>query len=223
MELDHENHFLARGYTQRVPPEYFVDIDDSGIIWQPDVYPVALKAAYDHGCDVVIDLGCGRAGKLLELHESDLDMGIVGVDFGTNIDWCRANLSVGTWLEADLEHTVTLPLSAELIGRAVVVCSDVLEHLIDPRPTMQLICWLLDQGAACAVLSTPARDKRVGAQHLGPPFNPSHVREWTRDEFQAFLQSFPISIQQFELTRSDDAGGGQTTQLVVLGPGPEPT
>jgi hypothetical protein len=100
----------------------------------------------------------------------------------------------------------------------VVVCSDVLEHLVDPRPAMRLICWLFDHGAACAVLSTPARDKRAGAEHLGPPFNPSHVREWTQDEFRAFVESFPVAIARFELTRSDDGGGGLTTQFVVLTP-----
>jgi hypothetical protein len=75
---------------------------------------------------------------------------------------------------------------------------------------------LLDKGAACAVLSTPARDKRAGAEHLGPPFNPSHVREWTQTEFRAFVASFPVWIDRAELTRSDDGGGGLTTQLVVV-------
>jgi hypothetical protein len=107
-------------------------------------------------------------------------------------------------------------LAPELIARSVVVCSDVLEHLIDPRPAMRLICWLLDQGAVGAVLSTPARDQRAGAEHLGPPFNSSHVREWTQCEFRAFVASFPVEIDQFELTRSDDGGGGLTTQLVVV-------
>lgn len=163
------------------------------------------------------DVICGRAGKLAGLREQDPDLDIIGVDFGRNIDWCRENLAVGTWLDADLE-AATLPLDTEVIARSVVVCSDVLEHLVDPRPAMRLICWLLDQGAACAVLSTPARDKRAGADHLGPPFNPSHVREWTQTEFRAFVTTFPVTIERFELTRSDDGGGGGglTTQLVVL-------
>jgi 2-polyprenyl-3-methyl-5-hydroxy-6-metoxy-1,4-benzoquinol methylase len=185
MEFGSDLHFLTRGYTQRVPPEYFKDTDDSGITWQPDVYPETLVLASEHNRTAIIDLGCGRAGKLMTLREQNPDLDIIGVDFGPNIDWCREHLPAGRWLDANLESTTTLPLDPGLVARSVVVCSDVLEHLVDPRPVMWLICWLLDHGAACAVLSTPARDKRGGAKHLGPPFNPSHVREWTQMEFRA--------------------------------------
>lgn len=216
MDFDPDLHFLTRGYTQRVPPEYFADTDDSGITWQPDVYPEALALARKHDRTVIIDLGCGRAGKLVTLREQDPDLDIIGIDFGPHFDWCRKHLRGGRWLDADLESARTLTLTPEVIARSVVVCSDVLEHLIDPRPAMRLMRWLLDHGAACAVLSTPARDKRAGADHLGPPFNPSHVREWTQWEFRAFVTSFPVVIERFELTRSNDGGGGLTTQLVVV-------
>lgn len=218
MDFDPDLHFLTRGYLQRVSPEYFTDIDDSGVIWQPDVYTETLALARKHDSTMIIDLGCGRAGKLVALCEQNPDIEIIGVDTGPNIDWCREHLPIGRWLDADLETAATLPLDPGVIAGSVAVCSDVLEHLIDPRSAMRLICWLLDHGAACAVLSTPARDKRAGAEHLGPPFNPSHVREWTQDEFQAFVGSFPVAIERFELTRSDDGGGGLTTQLVVTRP-----
>jgi hypothetical protein len=39
MDFDPVLFFLMRGYTQRVPPEYFADTDDFGIVWQADVYP----------------------------------------------------------------------------------------------------------------------------------------------------------------------------------------
>lgn len=213
---DAGTYFLADGYTQRVPPEYFVDIDASGITWQPDIYPEALALSREHNRTVIIDLGCGRAQKLIALHEQNPDLDIVGVDFGPNIDWCCEHLSGIQWLDADLESVTTLPLETEVIAQSVVVCSDVLEHLMDPRQTMWLICWLLSQGAACAVLSTPARNKLYGTGHLGPPFNPSHVREWTQEEFYAFVTNFPVAIKRFELTRSNDRGGGLTTQLVVV-------
>jgi 2-polyprenyl-3-methyl-5-hydroxy-6-metoxy-1,4-benzoquinol methylase len=189
MDLDPDLFFLTRGYTQRVPPEYFADTDDSGVTWQPDVYPETLALARERDRALIIDLGCGRAGKLVALREQNPDLDIIGVDFGPNVDWCREHLPVGRWLDADLESVTTLPLAPEVLTRSVVVCSDVLEHLIDPRPAMRLICWLLDHGAACAVLSTPARDKRAGTGHPGPPANPSHVREWAQGEFRAFVAS----------------------------------
>jgi hypothetical protein len=36
------------------------------------------------------------------------------------------------------------------------------------------------------------------------------------EEFFEFVASFPVSVERFELTRSDDSGGGLTTQLAVL-------
>jgi hypothetical protein len=216
MGFDPALFFLTRGYTQRVPPGYFADTNDSRVTWQPDVYPetLALALKYDH--TVIIDLGCGRASKLVAMREQNPDLDVIGVDFGSNIHWWHEHLPVVRWLGANLESVATLPLAPEVLARSVVVCSDVLEHLIDPRPAMRLICWLLDHGAACAALSTPARDKRAGAGHLGPPFNPSHVREWIQSEFRAFVASLPVAIERFELTRSDDGGGGLTTQLAVV-------
>lgn len=215
-ELDADLHYLARGYVERVPPEYFVDEDDTGIVWQPDVYPETLKLARASGQGVIIDLGCGRAGKLVELRRSYPNIETIGVDFGANISWCRNHFPDWRWLDVDLETATELPLDETTVARSVVVCSDVLEHLVNPRPAMLLICSLLASGAACAVLSTPARDRRAGTEHLGPPSNPSHAREWTRIEFSAFVESFPVVVDRFELTRSDDGGGGLTTQLVVL-------
>lgn len=216
MTLSPDLHYLAEGYEQRIPPEYFSDDVDDGITWQPDVYPEALALAQRHGQDVVIDLGCGRAEKLVSLLSVAPEIEVVGADFGPNIEWCARTHPQGMWIEIDLERIAGLPLAAETVARSVVVCSDVLEHLVDPRPTMRLIVDLLDQGAACAVLSTPARDLRVGADYIGKPRNRAHVREWTQDEFQAFVGSFPIAIARAELTRSDDGGGGLTTQIVVL-------
>lgn len=218
MTLDPDLHYLTCGYAQRTEPEYFVDDDSSGITWQPDVYPETLALARAHDRNVIIDLGCGRARKLVTLHEQHSDLELIGIDFGPNIEWCRRYLRVGQWLEVDLETATSMPLEPRVIARSVVVCSDVLEHLIDPRPTIRLICWLLGRGAARAVLSTPARNKRAGARHLGPPLNSSHVREWTQGELRMFLASFPVEIERFELTRSDDSDGGLTTQLVVLKP-----
>lgn len=216
MTLDPDRHYLRQGYIERAEPDYFVDQATPGVVWQPDVYPEAHAAATVRGRDVIIDLGCGRAGKLMALHEQHPGIELVGVDIGPNIDWCLRHLGSGRWLKADLEVATTLPLAPEVIARSVVVCSDVLEHLTDPRPAMRLICWLLGHGAGCAVISTPARDKRAGTDHPGPPFNPSHVREWTQREFTAFVTSFPVRVERSDLTRSDDSSGGLTTQLVVL-------
>ena len=89
MEFDADLYFLTRGYAQLVPPAYFADTDNSGITRQPDVYPEILVLVRKHDRTVVIDSGCGRAGKLVALCEQNPDLDIIGVENGPNIDWCQ--------------------------------------------------------------------------------------------------------------------------------------
>lgn len=212
-----ESYFIRSGYRSRNQVEYFLDETDDPITWQPDVYPYAAARAKELGRDVLIDIGCGRAGKLASLAREHPAWTFVGVDFGDNLSWCRDNHSFGQWVEADLESTAGLPITPSLVRRSLVVCSDVVEHLVDPNPVLSLIRDLLNDGSAEAVLSTPARECRSGYDAPGPPRNPSHVREWASDEFQALLRASGFDIHYADLTRSDDFSNGLSTQLLLVG------
>jgi hypothetical protein len=212
---------LPVGYQQRQQPEYFADDADDGITWQPDVYPHAADLARHLGRDAIIDVGCGRAAKLATLHQHEPTWHYIGVDVGPNIQWCQTHHPFGTWLEADLEACTVLPIPADQLCRAVIVCSDVLEHLVRPDIAMRLMWTLATIGNdAPVVLSTPAREHRAGADYLGQPRNPAHVREWTSAEFTAFVAASGFGIRDAHLTRSDDHSGGLTTQLVTAFPVP---
>jgi 2-polyprenyl-3-methyl-5-hydroxy-6-metoxy-1,4-benzoquinol methylase len=219
--LDPNHYFLPYGYEQRRAPEYFFDDEQDGTVWQPDVYPIAAQVALASGCEVIVDLGCGRGGKLVALQATYPRWNFIGVDIGPNIAWCQENLSFGQWIEADLETCHALPLSSQVLRRAVMVCSDVLEHLVCPEVATDLMASLLQRGVQAAVLSTPARELRAGAADAGPPRNTAHVREWASREFRAFVRARGLEIAEFSLTRSDDAGGGRTTQLVLIKGSPE--
>jgi len=67
MTFDSNRNHLPYGYVERLEPEYFIDEDSSGIVWQPNVYPATLSLAKTHDRDTIIDLGCGRASKLSRL------------------------------------------------------------------------------------------------------------------------------------------------------------
>lgn len=216
---DAASYFIRSGYLSRDTVEYFADETDDATVWQPDVYPYAAARVEELGRDVLIDIGCGRAGKLATLAASRPEWTYVGVDFGENLRWCRENHSFGRWVEADLESTRVLPIAPALIRLSVVVCSDVVEHLLNPGPALALILRLLAEGSAAAVLSTPAREFRSGYDAPGPPRNPSHVREWASDEFQALLRAVGFEIHYAGLTRSDDVSHGLSTQLVLVGLG----
>lgn len=212
-----ESFFIRSGYRSRDRVEYFLDETDDTVTWQPDVYPYAAAQAKELDRDVVIDIGCGRAGKLASLAGEYPTWSYIGVDFGDNLVWCRDNHPFGKWIEADLESAERLPIDPSLVRRSIIVCSDVIEHLLNPTPTLSLIRGLLMEGSAAAVLSTPARECRSGYDTPGPPRNPSHVREWASDEFQALLRATGFEIRYAGLTRSDDASNGLSTQLLLVG------
>jgi SAM-dependent methyltransferase len=209
---------LPGGYRQRSRPDYFSDDADDGIIWQPDVYPYAAAVAKRLGRDAIIDVGCGHAGKLAALAATEPDWQYIGVDYGPNIRWCNANLRFGRWIEADLETCRELPIPSDLLRRAVIVCSDVLEHLVRPDTALEVIRTLTSAGGGLAILSTPAREYRAGVTCIEEPRNPAHVREWTSEEFRYFITTSGLTINDFQLTRSDDRDGGLTTQLVTVEP-----
>lgn len=212
-----KNFFLKPGYAARPKPAYFTDVPDDGIIWQPDVYPIAARFAKKLGAGTIIDIGCGRALKLARLHEQHPGWDFIGVDYGPNIDWCHRHYDFGTWIEANLEDGRTAAFSARAGEKAVVICSDVLEHLVNPAPLLRAIRKLLSRGAAVAVFSTPERDLTRGENDLGPPGNPCHVREWNLAEFSALLQWAGFDLIHLGLTRSNDAGTDEKTILAVTG------
>lgn len=216
-----KNFFLKEGYSARSHPEYFTD-ELQGATWQPDVYPTAAAFAVAIGSKKIIDIGCGRALKLASLQQQHPEWEFIGIDYGTNASWCRANHGFGKWIEADLEHGI-LRTKNLAVEKSILICSDVIEHLVNPVPFLRLIRNLLRQGAAAVIFSTPERDLTRGKNDNGPPYNPCHVREWNSEEFRALLTWAGLELIHLGLTRSNDAEPHKKTILAVAGPthGPE--
>ena len=203
---------IAAGYVARPVPEYYADTP-SGITWQPDVYPEAQRIARLVGARTIVDLGSGNGAKLAALHP---EFEIVGVDIGSNLEFVRTHHPQGTWVEHDFEGDGPLPLDATRLADSVVVCADVIEHLMDPLPLLRKLHDAFERGAAAVLLSTPERALTWGAEHTGPPPNTCHVREWTIDELGALLEREGFDFGDLELTRSNDAESRMATTLAIL-------
>jgi len=192
--------FLPVGYRWRLKPRYFDDIPSaSGAVAQPDVYEVVEGLANALGASTIVDLGCGRAGKLAGLARA---YAVVGADFGGNLEYCRRTHDWGSWVEMDLDSGDPFPLGSEFYRGAVLVSADVVEHLAHPNRLVGLIAAMLES-AAVAVVSTPDRVRTWGVDHLGPPPNPSHMREWDLAEFREFLQSCGLQVIHAGYTRAN--------------------
>ncbi len=211
---ENNQYAIKSGYTHRPAPDYYADNPErhaEGVIWQPEVYEIAAGIAAACGCDTILDIGCGTASKLVALHPR---FRIIGVDFGRNLEFCRENYPQGEWLEADLEQIDSLPIDATKLERAVIVCSDVIEHLIDPMPLLRAIRRLL-RNCSYALISTPDRNLLRGMQDQGPPSNLHHVREWAMPELETLVRSFGIEQKYCGLTLSNNLSEARNTILIV--------
>lgn len=204
---------IKPGYAENPCPVYFSDdvTTSRGIVFQPDVYTFAEMVARLAGLDLIVDIGCGWADKLHAMHLRNPHWRFVGVDHGTNIDVCRDRYKFATWVEHDLET----PLTLDVAFGAAVICSDVIEHLADPSA---LLASLKASRAAVIVVSTPERDVLYGDDHMGPPPNLCHIREWNRVEFRELLEGAGLTVDFHGLTRGDDVTSSMTTQMVVCRP-----
>jgi SAM-dependent methyltransferase len=207
---DSPDYCIRNGYRSRRWPKYFEDTEE-GITYQPDVYVEVGRLAERLGSKRIIDFGCGTATKLVKLYPQ---FEVVGIDYGPNIDRCREQYSVGHWIEHDLDKDEPLPLSEEQVDRAVLVASDVIEHLVHPEFFLRRVRRLLDRSDAF-VISTPERELKRGTMHRGPPPNAAHVREWTTMELEAFLARCGFEQVELRLTRSDDMTKERKTILAV--------
>ncbi len=207
---------IKPGYISRDTPEYFEDsvTDKTGDVWQPDVYRLAALVARRLGCDRIIDVGCGRAQKLAALYP---EFSITGVDYGDNIRFCRQQHRFGQWIEADLEQPFTVKAPPARLRRSVVVCSDVIEHLIDPTALLRTLRDLV-RHAPAVILSTPERDRTRGMDDPGPPKNRAHVREWNLRELESLLKAAGFTVNFIGLTRSNTNSNEMNTTVAVLTP-----
>lgn len=201
--------FIRDDYKPNLYPLYFVDDPtiERGVVFQPDVYALAVYLADRYGCGIV-DVGCGYADKLAAIHDEHPDMPITGIDYQRNYDWARSHYPWGTWHDWDLEQDHQLDATG-----AIVVCADVIEHLVDPAPLMRM---LAGSGATAIVMSTPEREVCYGTGHHGPPPNYHHVREWNTEELRLYVESCGLTIHFHGLTRGSSVSWVMSCQLLVL-------
>lgn len=181
------NYGLPPTYTPRLQPEYFNDTLPDSHLWQADVYRCAAILARKAGVKSIIDIGCGRAEKLIKLSS---EFKTFGIDYKANIEANQQTHRNLSWYDFDLSEQVVT--SAHFIG-SIAICADVIEHIPYPDALIETL-RNASQTAAYVLVSTPDRDRLAQGTPNGMPANKAHCREWTEAEFRAWLISEGLPV-----------------------------
>lgn len=178
---------IRNGYRIRTQNAPYVDTQPNGVIYQPDVYELAFYLARKAGAKYLIDIGAGEGEKLIPI-SSELE--VIAVDCETNIVALRSNLPNAKVIEHNLEKGLPY-LSVDILKQAVVISSDVIEHIVEPHKYLRDLARV-SKISPYLLISTPDRTRARGAEDFGPPANPFHVREWTIDELYGLLLDYGV-------------------------------
>jgi len=193
-----KNYCMRKDYIARTEYSHFNDqgFEDA---WQLEVYLHALGLMKKYKLEKIIDVGCGSGYKLMTyLGEYET----VGIELAENMDFLRKKYSNRKFLTSDFN-------SGEDFYTDVVICSDVIEHLLDPD---ELINFLKSMTFKYLVISTPDRHMLYGRMdplQVGPPKNKAHVREWGFGEFKKYISSY------FDIVEHKISNMEQSSQMII--------
>jgi 2-polyprenyl-3-methyl-5-hydroxy-6-metoxy-1,4-benzoquinol methylase len=202
---------LPSGYATRATPAIPTPITDGAVTWQPDVYPTAANIARSLECDTLIDIGCDQVNQLKPLQS---EFRLIGLGRGASTTAAAQAVPSGIWLEVDPENLDLSEMPADVLARSVVVCSEMIQTVVDPRSLLAALRHLLKHAPAL-VLSTPDRERTYGKQHKGPPPNQSHVRQWSLAELRALLEREGFVLASSTHTRSNVRSKDLSTAMIV--------
>lgn len=162
----------------------------NSVLYQEPVYRWAQRLVRRRGIDTVLDVGTG-SGVKLEKYILPVARRTIGLDQGSGIQLARERCPQIEWIDGDLmaEETWSTPDARP----GLTICADVIEHVEDPVTLLDGIRRIVG-GSGMLIISTPDRLRYDQPDRLGPPGNPRHVREWSRDEFELLLESCGFEI-----------------------------
>lgn len=146
--------------------------------WQDEVYKIAKRMLTERDLKSVLDIGTGSGFKLMKYFK---DYKTTGMELEPCLSFLKDKYPDRVWLHSDFN-------TPQVYGdHDLIICSDVIEHLEDPDDLMNFLSSL---NWKILVLSTPDREylgQLNSEREKGPPWNPCHYREWTKDELIEYL------------------------------------
>ena len=182
------NDFNLAFYNANNSPDHHIDIGykDEG---QKEVYLFCRDFMKKNNLKTVIDVGCGSAYKLTTFLK---EFNTIGVETEPCYTYLKQTYPDFKWLLSG-EAEKSFEVYEEINNSDVVICSDVIEHIVNPD---NLVDYLLSLKSKYYIISTPCREILCNHPKFsntykkswnGPPLNRCHVREWTMQEFAQYI------------------------------------
>ena len=178
-----DKYCIKNNYKINANPEHYIDLNETDY-YQKEVYLYAKKIMEDNSLSDIVDVGCGSGYKLIHYLGH---LNTTGIETEPCISFLKKTYPHRLWLNSG-ESEVSF--KSYTIKTDLVICSDVIEHIIDPN---NLIEFLLTIDTKYFLISTPCRRMLVKYSNynpLGPPRNKCHVREWAMDEFKEYMSKY---------------------------------
>lgn len=199
--LEKKNYSIRADYVPNEPEEF---ADHQGYwneqrvyasrFYQHAVYQYAQAVLVSRQYSSVIDVGCGPGTKLARLVANANPESSAGIDLPESIALCRKMHGEPIkWLEADFSAAGDIQLGQRY---DLVICADVIEHVVDPDSLLDLMKRLVNPGGLL-LISTPERSRLLGESALVPS-NRYHIREWCEEEFTAYLKDMGFENTKIE-------------------------
>jgi glycosyltransferase involved in cell wall biosynthesis len=170
---------------------------------QPDVYPFAAYLAERFDCTHAVLFGQPTAKDLIQLYPRFAITGFV-----PDVERYRHRYGFGTWYP-NSPQAVSLP--DNILARAVIICTGVIEQLETPTQLFANLRLWLDRSPVC-ILTTSDRS-----------FNDQNEREpslaagkWNQMELELLLKAEGFNVEFSGLTASDSNGYEKKTILAVI-------
>lgn len=192
-----EEYFIHSGYRSRMDSVFYDDTPCRDE-WQDEVYQFAKEVADREGLQAICDIGCGSGFKLVKYFANKRTLGL---DLEPTVSTLNRRYPKRTWSRCDFS-------AVPQFVPDLVICADVIEHLLDPDKLLGFVQALAPR---FAVLSTPDRNLLRQGTHNGPPQNTMHIREWSMPEFRAYLEAHFKVLDHFVSNAS------QCTQCALIG------
>jgi 2-polyprenyl-3-methyl-5-hydroxy-6-metoxy-1,4-benzoquinol methylase len=118
--------------------------------WQKGVYLFTKNFMKENKLNNIIDVGCGSGYKLVNILE---EFNTIGVETEPCYSILKKKYPLRKWLLSG-EKEKSFMMYDDLYETDVVICSDVIEHIIDPDV---LLDYLISLNSKYYIISTPCR------------------------------------------------------------------